>query len=212
MDIFKRVTQNIAYPTLAENEERQYEKDEIKYVMGINKTNFQRIHMSYVLFTILSLSIFLCRSDTDSGRSSDYRIDDNKVSSAMTLDLESNKYFSLPRPKYNPKANSIASEIYEKPKTRAAVVENRRGGRRFTVDIASNDVATALADIGIKSRSNTHLNAIYESEMKISTLPNMKLKKEAAKSDGENQLMGPEFIINANSIANVIDITDNKVN
>lgn len=157
-----------------------------------------------------------CRSDTDSGRSSDYREDNPSLNKSLALDFEPNKYFSLPRPKYNAKAEVISPD-YEKPKLRVAseaAIEARRGGRRFTVDVASNDVATALADIGIKSRSNTHLNAIYESDMKISTLPNMKLRKEVARECNNNdkrELLGPEFIINSNTIANVIDLTDHKV-
>lgn len=134
----------------------------------------------------------------------------------LSIDLEPNKYFSLPRPKYNPKPEVVQAKM----RTLSAVDENRaRGGRRFTVDVSSNDVATALADIGIKraavmSRSNTHLNAIYEDEMRISTLPNMKLKKELPKGDvahEKRELSGPEFIENSSTQAKVLDITDNKV-
>lgn len=39
------------------------------------------------------------RSDTDSGRSSDYRSDDNSIKKNLSTVVE-NKYFSLPRPKY----------------------------------------------------------------------------------------------------------------
>lgn len=107
---------------------------------------------------------------------------------------------------------------FAKPKMREKVNHQYvRGGRRFTVDVSSNDVATALADIGITkrtvSRSNSNLNAIYEGEMRISTLPNMKIKREnVIKQNNErNQLSGPEFIVDSNTESKVIDITDNKV-
>jgi hypothetical protein len=150
------------------------------------------------------------RSDTDSGRSSDYRIEDNQqqLSKPLTLELESAKFFSLPRPKYNPKPEVVCQqkEIRLKSSSQNAA-ENRRGGRRFTVDVNSNDVANALADIGVKSRSSNNLNAIQEGgDFKISTLPNMKLKS------GEDLTRnGPEFIANSNSKAKAIDITNNKV-
>lgn len=129
----------------------------------------------------------------------------------MTLELESTKYFSLPRPKYNPKPESIPQKEtrLKQPRSRTEnMIENRRGGRRFTVDVNSNDVANALADIGVKSRSSNNLNAIYENDMKISTLPNMKLKERGVEEVVGN---GPEFINNANSNVRVVDITNNKV-
>lgn len=130
----------------------------------------------------------------------------------MTLELESAKYFSLPRPKYNPNPEIIPQQKETRLKQPRScsekMIENRRGGRRFTVDVNSNDVANALADIGVKSRSSNNLNAIYENEMKISTLPNMKLKE---RGDEEVVGNGPEFIFNANSTVRVRDITNNKV-
>lgn len=133
------------------------------------------------------------------------------MSKPLTLELESAKYFSLPRPKYNPNPESIPQKETRSKQPRSSsekMIENRRGGRRFTVDVNSNDVANALADIGVKSRSSNNLNAIYENEMKISTLPNMKLKER-----GDEQVIGhgPEFINNANSSTRCLDITNNKV-
>lgn len=141
------------------------------------------------------------------------------------MDIEAFKYFSLPRPKYNSVSMSNIPEItqpspdYIKPKLRepAENQQNPRGGRRFTVDVSSSDVATALADIGITkrtmSRSNSNLNAIYEGEMKISTLPNMKIKRDnmLKQTNEKKELSGPEFIVNSNTETKVLDITDNKV-
>jgi hypothetical protein len=129
------------------------------------------------------------------------------------VDLEASKFFSLPRPKYNPKPEVAPPPV----KMRATADENRgaRGGRRFTVDVSSNEVAIALADIGIKraavvSRSHTNLTVISENEMKISTLPNMKRKKELP-IESSRELSGPEFIVQSQSHAKLIDITDSKV-
>jgi hypothetical protein len=166
-----------------------------------------------IVCSAISLIEKLCyfRSDTDSGRSSDYRDDNVLTVKPLSKDLEVNKYFSLPRPKYNPKP-----EVAVAPQVKMRAEENRgaRGGRRFTVDVSSNDVAVALADIGIKkstavSRSHTHLNAISESEMKISTLPNMKIKKELPRED-KRELSGPEFVVQQTH-AKLVDITDSKV-
>lgn len=124
----------------------------------------------------------------------------------MALELESTKFFSLPRPKYNPKPAEVVCQQPEMKHRSVETAENRRGGRRFTVDVNSNDVANALADIGVKSRSSNNLNAIQEGDMKISTLPNMKLKGcEGATKNG------PEFITNSSSRTKVIDLTSNKV-
>lgn len=108
---------------------------------------------------------------------------------------------------------------YVKPKLRelAENHQNPRGGRRFTVDVSSSDVATAMAEIGITkrtmSRSNSNINAIYEGEMKISTLPNMKIKRDNAlkHSNEKKELSGPEFVVDSNTETKVLDITDNKV-
>ncbi|KAG5673931.1 hypothetical protein PVAND_003932 [Polypedilum vanderplanki] len=189
MDLFKKVTQGITFPTLTESEEKEIKND-------ICNTESSKDDI---------------RSDTDSGRSSDYRDDNPLMNKPLSAELEANKYFSLPRPKYSPKPENVAIPTV---KMRTTADENRaaRGGRRFTVDVSSNDVATALADIGIKrsvvSRSHTHLNAISESEMKISTLPNMKIKKELPKK--KKELTGPEFIIHSQTHAKLIDITDSK--
>lgn len=135
----------------------------------------------------------------------------------LSADLEANKYFSLPRPKYIPKPELTAPPPAVKMRVTADENRGARGGRRFTVDVSSKDVASALADIGIVkraivSRSHTNLNAISENEMKISTLPNMKIKKELPKeSDEKRKLSGPEFIAHSQTHAKLIDITDSKV-
>lgn len=131
------------------------------------------------------------------------------MSKPLALDLESAKFFSLPRPKYNPNPEAIP----ERPKPRSEI-ENRRetrGGRRFTVDVNSNDVASALADIGVKSRSSNNLNAIFEGDLKVSTLPNMKIKKEVREEDSMDFRNGPEFIVNSGSSIRAVDLTNNKV-
>lgn len=126
------------------------------------------------------------------------------------MELESAKFFSLPRPKYNPKPEVIP-EQHLKPKSDIENKRETRGGRRFTVDVNSNDVASALADIGIKSRSSNNLNAIYEGDLKVSTLPNMKIKRETREEDEIEVRNGPEFIMNSGLSEKKVDITNNKV-
>jgi len=102
------------------------------------------------------------------------------------------KYFSLPRPKYNPNGIDKAPALQPTPPAAIEVSKVKRrvdaenirqkrvGGRRFTVtDVASNDIKTALADLGIKKffRSSSELHHSLEDEMKLRTLPNMKRKE-----------------------------------
>lgn len=159
------------------------------------------------------------RSDTDSGRSSDYRSDDNSHQKRLaTMEEEPIKYFSLPRPKYN--RNAVA-EVAEPPKVKLrANPENFRqrrvGGRRYTVDVTSTDVDIALADIGQHkqlSRSISTLNKPFHDEMKLKTLPNLRFgKKESIiEEDESDRPKGPEFIVNSNSEIKTLDISDSKV-
>jgi hypothetical protein len=164
---------------------------------------------------------FCFRSDTDSGRSSDYKSDDNSLQKKLaTMHEEPVKYFSLPRPKYNRHAEIIpeAVELQKvKLRTNAENFRQRRvGGRRFTVDVASADVENALSDVGFKtplSRSISTLNKPTLDEMKLKTLPNLKFgKKESIMEEDESERpKGPEFIVNSNLEIKTFDISDNKV-
>lgn len=163
--------------------------------------------------------MFNFRSDTDSGRSSDYRSDDNSLQKKLaTMEEEPVKYFSLPRPKYSRNPDKIIPELVELSKVKyRANAENFRqkrvGGRRFTVDVTANDVETALSDVGQQrkiSRSSSTLNKHYD-EIKIRTLPKQ-AKKQSIMEEDENEVpKGPEFIVNSTVDAISIDIGDNKV-
>lgn len=135
------------------------------------------------------------------------------------MEEEPVKYFSLPRPKYNRNAEVKVSEPVELPKVKLRVdAENFRqrrvGGRRFTVDVTSTDVETALAEVGLHrqlSRSISTLNRPLNDEMKLKVKPHA--KKESIMEEDENERpKGPEFIINSMSEIKTIDISDNKVN
>lgn len=163
--------------------------------------------------------IFSSRSDTDSGRSSDYRSDDNSLQKKLaTMEEEPVKYFSLPRPKYNRNPEVKVPEPVELPKVKLRVNadnfrQRRVGGRRFTVDVSSTDVDTALADVGLHrqlSRSISTLNKPLYDEMKLKAQP--QLKKESIMEEDESERpKGPEFIVNSVSEIKVLDISDNKV-
>lgn len=131
------------------------------------------------------------------------------------------KYFSLPRPKYNRRPESANSEPVEIPKVKyRANAENFRqrrvGGRRFTVDVASSDVETALADMGLQkplSRSISTLNKPIYDDLKLRTLPNLKhsQKESIMEEDEVEKPKGPEFIVNSVSEIKTLDISDLKV-
>lgn len=161
------------------------------------------------------------RSDTDSGRSSDYRSDDNSLQKKLaTMEEEPIKYFSLPRPKYNRNPEKVA-EIVEPLKVKyrenAENFRQRRvGGRRYTVDVTSTDVEIALADIGQQkqlSRSISTLNKPLYDDLKLRTLPNMKFTKKESimEEDESDKPNGPEFIVNSNFEIKTLDISDSKV-
>lgn len=128
------------------------------------------------------------------------------------------KYFSLPRPKYNRNPEVKVPELVELPKVKLRVNadnfrQRRVGGRRFTVDVSSTDVDTALADVGLHrqlSRSISTLNKPLYDEMKLKAQPH--LKKESIMEEDENERpKGPEFIVNSVSEIKLLDISDNKV-
>lgn len=133
------------------------------------------------------------------------------------MEEEPVKYFSLPRPKYNPNPDSKIADPVElskiKYRTNAENFRQRRfGGRRFTVDVTSTEVETALADIGKQkslSRSVSSLNKPSHNEMKLNGLSNKKLT--ITEEDESEQPKGPEFIVNSVSETKTIDISDNKV-
>lgn len=160
------------------------------------------------------------RSDTDSGRSSDYRSDDNSLQKKLaTMEEEPVKYFSLPRPKYNRNVESKLVEADEVPKvkyrTNAENFRQRRvGGRRFTVDVTSTDVESALADIGHQkklSRSISTLNKPAIDDLKFSVAPRHMKKESIMEEDETEKPKGPEFIVNSNSEIKTLDISDSKV-
>lgn len=162
------------------------------------------------------------RSDTDSGRSSDYRSDDNSLNSKKLPTMpEENKFFSLPRPKYTliPEKTQILAPPPMEAKVKRKMDNYRQkrvGGRRYTVDVSANDISNALTQHEkrkIISKSSNHLNAVMEGdEMKLRTLPNMKLtKKITVDDDDEERAQGPEFIVNATTEPKMIDISDSKV-
>lgn len=133
------------------------------------------------------------------------------------MEEEPIKYFSLPRPKYNRNPEIINPEPVEMPKvkyrTNAENFRQRRvGGRRYTVDVTSTDVETALADIGHTkqiSRSISALNKPNYDDMKVKFFAN---KKESIMEEDESEKpKGPEFIVNSNSEVKSLDISDNKV-
>lgn len=133
------------------------------------------------------------------------------------MEEEPVKYFSLPRPKYNRNPEVKAPEPVEVPTVKFRVnAENFRqrrvGGRRFTVDVTSTDVETALAEVGVPrklSRSISTLNKPLYDEMKLQA-PHM--KKESIMEEDENERpKGPEFIVNSMSEIKTLDISDNKV-
>lgn len=133
------------------------------------------------------------------------------------MEEEPVKYFSLPRPKYNrnPENRNVetAEPLKVKLRTNAENFRQRRvGGRRFTVDVTSTDVETALADIGQQkslSSSVSALNKLRSNEMKLKNLPNKKLT--ISEEDENEQPKGPEFIANSVSEVKTVDITDAKV-
>lgn len=135
------------------------------------------------------------------------------------MEEEPAKYFSLPRPKYNRNADKILPEPIELPKVKyranAETFRQRRvGGRRFTVDVASADVDTALADIVHQkplSRSISTLNRPNYEELKLKSLPRHAKKESIIEEDESERPKGPEFIVNSITEIKTIDISDNKV-
>lgn len=134
---------------------------------------------------------------------------------------EENKFFSLPRPKYTsiPEKIQLVAPAPMEAKVKRKMDNYRQkrvGGRRFTVDVSANDISNAISQNEkrkIISRSSNHLNVVMEGdEMKLRTLPNMKLsKKMEIDEDDEVRAQGPEFIVNATSEAKVLNISDSKV-
>lgn len=131
------------------------------------------------------------------------------------MEEEPIKYFSLPRPKYIRNPENVIPEPVElhkvKLRTNAENFRQKRvGGRRFTVDIASTEVDSALADIGQQkqlSRSISALNKPTHDDLKL-----VKRKKEAIIEEDESERpKGPEFIVNSMSEIKTIDISDGKV-
>lgn len=138
------------------------------------------------------------------------------------MEEEPVKYFSLPRPKYNRNPDQIVPDPVELVKVKyRANAENFRqkrvGGRRFTVDVTSNDVETALSDVGQQkkiSRSISTLNKPVYDEIKIRTLtlPKQAKKQPIIEEDENEGPKGPEFIVNSTADVMTVDIGDNKVN
>ncbi|CRK95274.1 CLUMA_CG008699, isoform A [Clunio marinus] len=200
MELFKRVANDPNFNQLSQKDEKH------------NKN--RRNH----LINSTSINSDGHKSDTDSGRSSDYRSDDNSLQKKLArMNEEPVKYFSLPRPKYNRKSENIPVEIPKiKYRSNAEVFRQRRvGGRRFTVDITSSEVDTALADVGQQkplSRSISNLNKPKYDEMNFKTLPNMKLAKKESiiEEDESDRPKGPEFIVNSTAEIKTIDISDMK--
>ena len=101
--------------------------------------------------------------------------------------------------------------------------KNRLSTRRFTVDVASNDYLQALLSstthtkLNVKSvsKSISDLNNCLdgnkpgvESDFKLSTLPNMKIKPVEVPVI---RAKGPEFIVQSGLEPLVVDISDVKV-
>lgn len=164
--------------------------------------------------------MFNFRSDTDSGRSSDYRSDDNSLQRKLaTMEEEPIKYFSLPRPKYNRNPEIKIAQPVEIPKikyrTNAENFRQRRvGGRRFTVDVTSTDVDAALTDIAQHKQLSRSISTLSKPLFDDVKLPSMIFtKKESIMEEDEGERpKGPEFIVNSNSDIKTLDISDNKVN
>lgn len=132
------------------------------------------------------------------------------------MEEEPVKYFSLPRPKYNRNSECNFPESVELSKLKyRANAENFRqrrvGGRRFTVDVTTNDVEIALADVGQQKSLSRSVSALNKPnyEAKLKSLSNKKL---TIKEEDENESpKGPEFIVNSVSEIKTMDISNNKV-
>lgn len=172
-----------------------------------------RYFKDFRVFKLKTIFNFLFRSDTDSGRSSDYKSDDNPL--MRKLD-EQTKYFSLPRPKYirNHENATIAESVEVANVKLRANPENfkqrRVGGRRNTVDVSSSDVENALGIRKSLSRSASALNRPFQDDFRM--------KNHVKKSDlileeteDDDRQKGPEFIINSKEESKVLDISDPKV-
>lgn len=119
------------------------------------------------------------------------------------------------------------------------------GSRRFTVDVASNDYIQALISANLHKTaannnnlkvasksindlnkytidsnkvlldSKNNLNNIVEEDLKLNTLPNMKIKcPQKGNDDNDNYLIrakGPEFIVQSNLGAKTLDVCEPKV-
>lgn len=161
-------------------------------------------------------SHFYCRSDTDSGRSSDYKSDDNSLKKklAETEPFDPTKFFSLPRPKYSRIQEDVAIEQFELPKVKlrdnAENFRQRRvGGRRNTVDVSASDVENALGIRKALSRSASALHRPTNSSDEIRFKPRMNTK--TMEDDDDARVRGPEFIINSRDKPKIVDISDPKV-
>jgi hypothetical protein len=92
--------------------------------------------------------------------------------------------------------------------------QRRVGGRRYTVDVTSADVDTALADVAVRkslSRSSSTLNKPIHDDMKVRTLPKFSTKESIMEEDESEKPKGPEFIVNSTREIKTIDISDSKV-
>lgn len=161
---------------------------------------------------------FNFRSDTDSGRSSDYKSDDNSLKKklAETELFEAKKYFSLPRPKYVKHNENVVIEQFELPKVKlrenAENFRQRRvGGRRNTVDVSSSDVGNALGIRKTISRSVSALNRPSSNDeiqfKSVGKQPDL----VSEETEEDRKPKGPEFIINSRDKPKILDISDPKV-
>lgn len=134
------------------------------------------------------------------------------------MEEEPVKYFSLPRPKYSRNPEKIVPQVIDLPKvkyrTNAEQFRQKRvGGRRFTVDVTSNEVETALVDVVHQkkvSRSISTLNKpIFGGEINLRQVP--KPMKSRTIMEEDERPKGPEFIVNSTAETMNIDISDNKV-
>lgn len=173
------------------------------------------------IITVIIYVYFDFRSDTDSGRSSDYKSDDNSLKKklAETELFEATKYFSLPRPKYLKQNENVVVEQFELPKVKLRenadnFRQRRVGGRRNTVDVSSSDVGNALGIRKTLSRSVSALNRPFNNnEIKFKPVGNSKQRDLILEEieDGENRPKGPEFIIYSRDKPKILDISDPKV-
>jgi hypothetical protein len=161
--------------------------------------------------------LFFLRSDTDSGRSSDYKSDDNSL--RRKLEGEPTKYFSLPRPKYIRSHENISTDnIVELPIVKLRenpdnFRQRRVGGRRNTVDVSSSDVENALGVRKSLSRSASTLTRPFYDDfrMKNNVVNAKKPDLILEETEEDEKQKGPEFIINSKEESKVLDISDPKV-